>query len=414
VILNIDQVVVSRDRFREATGDMEALATSLARFGQLQPILVEEREDGRYELIAGYRRLTAHQMNGMTTIIAEIKSKLDLLMAKEMELEENIQREQMTWQEQQVALAELHKIKTQQDPNWTQAKTAVLADQRGQASIAEAIKITNAMKLFPELANAKNKNQALKWLETKAQQIVRVQEVKGNTIDYEDIAPKIWLGDSVDLIKQVPDESFHAVITDPPFGVDYGERVSGTVGSINSYEDDAKKYRRILTMVPDIYRTLKPNGFVVWFFGISWYSEVKEAFRAAGFTVDEIPIIWNRSEGRTFTNVPDHYFAKGYDVALHAFKGDPKLVKRGHNVVTIAPVEASERDFVVERPVELYEHFIKAFTIPGERVADFFVGSGSCPAGCARTGRDFFGCELSEERRAGAIQKIKAYTPEKK
>jgi len=413
MILDITQVTVDRARFRDATGDMDDLATSLARFGQLQPILVEEREDGKYELIAGYRRLTACQMNGQKTILAEARGAMDVLMAKEMELEENIQREQMSWQEEEAAIAEIHAIRAARDPNWTQSKTAIMLGERGQAAVAEAVKITNAMKLFPELADAKNKNQALKWLDTKVKNIGRAIEVKQNPKNYAAIEEKIWLGDSVDLIKKVPDASFDAVITDPPFGVDYGDRVAGSVGSLTSYQDDATAYRRLLSMAPDIYRTLKPNGFLVWFFGISWYSEVKLAFQSAGFTVDEIPLIWNRSEGRTFTNVPDHYFAKGYDVAIHAFKGDPKIVKRGPNVVSILPVETKDRDFVVERPVELYEHYIKALTIPGQRVADFFVGSGSCPAGCARTDRDYFGIELNPERRAGAIQKIKAYTPDK-
>jgi DNA modification methylase len=122
--------------------------------------------------------------------------------------------------------------------------------------------------------------------------------------------------------------------------------------------------------------------------------------------------MWDRSDGRTFTNTPDHFFCKGYDVALHAIKGNAKLAKQGRsNVFRIPPVAASERDFLVERPIELYEELIKHLTIPGEVVADFFAGSGSCPAAAARLARGYFAIDKDQERRAGAIKKIKANTP---
>jgi DNA modification methylase len=68
---------------------------------------------------------------------------------------------------------------------------------------------------------------------------------------------------------------------------------------------------------------------------------------------------------------------------------------------------------LVERPVELYAELIKHLTIPGEVVADFFAGSGSCPAAAHSLGRDFFAVEKNPERRAAAIQKTKAYAPSK-
>jgi DNA modification methylase len=168
-------------------------------------------------------------------------------------------------------------------------------------------------------------------------------------------------------------------------------------------------------MAPEMFRTLKPNGFLVFFYGMSWHNEVHQAFIDAGFAVDYAPVIWDRSDGRTFTTRPDHFFTRGYDVALYARKGDAKIVQQGKpNILRIPPVENSDKEALVERPVELYAELIQRLTIKGERVADFFVGSGSCPAAAASLGRDFFGCELSSERRALALKKIAAYTPESK
>jgi len=409
--VKLSEVKITRPRLPRPIGDMEAMAQSIATFGLLQPIIL----DNDYELIAGFRRYTAHQMNGETEIEAIFRGDLDELDAREIELEENLMRENLDWKSKNDSLALLHELKTSRDPNWTQTKTAVAAGITRQADISDALKLNNAMKLFPELAGAKDKKQALKWLEMKVTNIARQVDVKDNPDAYGTVEQNIWEGDSTSLIEVVDDESFHAIITDPPFGVDYDKRMAGTSGEMSSYQDDAASYLRILGMAPQMYRVLKPNGFVIFFFGMSWYQLVVDKFRDAGFTVDPIPVIWDRSDGRTFTNVPDHFFTKGYDVALHAVKGNAKLAQQGRpNVLRIPPVIASERDLLVERPVDLYAELIRRLTIPGEVVADFFVGSGSCPAAAASLGRGYFGIELDPERRAVAIQKIKAHTPEKK
>lgn len=412
LILDPHSVVIPPDRFREARPErVEALAASFLKFGQLEPIGVRQMEEFKVELVYGLHRLLSCRANG-SPISAIVVGTEDELLLREMELEENLMREMMHFMDVQKALVKLHEMKIARDPNWTQAKTAALVDERGQAAVAEAVKIVKMAEMFPEIATAKNKRQALSWASAKAKQVMRVHEVKDGVIDYSDIESKIVLGDSVEVIKSVANESFHAIITDPPFGIDYDSRKAGTQGSISDYQDDEGSYRKLLSMAPDLYRVLKHDGWLVWFFGMSWYGECKQVFRDAGFTVDELPIVWNRSSGRCHTNRPDRYFSRGYDVALHCFKGDPQIIQRGKpNVLTIDPVETKDRDFLVERPVELYAELIRRLTVPGETVADFFVGSGSCPAAAASLGRDYFGVEQSAERRAGAITKIRAHTP---
>ena len=62
--------------------------------------------------------------------------------------------------------------------------------------------------------------------------------------------------------------------------------------------------------------------------------------------------------------------------------------------------------------MELYQEFIRRLTVEGEVVLDLFVGSGSCPAAAASLKRQYLGVELSAERRAVAVKKIQAWTPE--
>lgn len=411
-MVDIDSIIVKADRFREANGQkVEDIAGSLLRFGQLQPIIIDRDNT----LVDGLHRLTATRANGSRVIAAIFRDEVDEYFLREMELEANLQRQELTWQERERAIAMLHKLKTERDPNWNQQKTQQVVGAARQADVSEAVQLTKMMEVFPELAKAKSKNQALSWMKSKAKTIVRAQEVKDNVIDFEGIEKKIVLGNSIEVIKTIPDESFNAIITDPPFGINYDRRKEGTSGSLTDYKDDEESYRKLLSMAPDLYRVLKKDGWLVWFFGISWYQEVKETFKAAGFTVDEIPIIWDRSDGRAFTIRPDRYFGRVYDVALHCIKGDPQMVQRSKpNIIKVPPVGNDERELMVERPVELYAELIRRLTVPGEIVADFFVGSGSCPAAAASTGRDYFGVELNPERRAYALNKIKAHTPDGK
>lgn len=398
------------ERFRDANPErVEAIAESFLRFGQLQPIIV----DKDLMLVDGLHRLQAAIANS-SEVAAIYRDEVDELFLREIELEVNIQREEMTWLDEQQAIAELHELKMARNPeSWTQKATSETLGSGRQADVAEALTIVKMAELFPEIAKAKSKHQALSWAKTKAKSMLRVEALKNSTIDYSQIESKVLLGNSVELIKSFAPNSIHAVITDPPFGIDYNLRTEGTEGSLTSYQDSEADYLQLLGMAEDLYRVIKPNGWLVWFLGITWYERAKVTFRNAGFVVDEIPIIWDRRDGHCFTSRPDRYFTRSYDIALHCLKGSPELVQRGKtNIISVPPVEGKERETQVERPLGLYSELIQRLTVPGELVADFFVGSGSCLAAAALLGRDFIGCELSPERRAYAITKIKANLPE--
>lgn len=405
-MMEIEEIVVEDDRFRGATGDMEGLVNSFKKFGQLTPIIVDNKT-----LIAGFRRLTAAKQLGWTQIWVAQRESMSKLEQKEVELEENIQREQMTWQEKVKAVAQLDSLKKQLDPNWSQLMTAEVAGMERQR-VNEAVRLAQMLEIFPELQDAKSIHQARSWALAKVAGVTRVKEVKDNPADFGPLEERIQLGDSVELIKQIPAGSFHFILTDPPFGIDYDNRKAGTDQAVTAYKDDKESYERILGMAPDLYRVLRDNGWLVWFLGPTWYERAKLAFREVGFTVDEIPIIWDRSDGRCYTARPDRYFARGYDMALHCLKGEPQVIQRNKpNIIRVSPVASDERDALVERPVELYQELIRRLTVEGEIVADFFTGSGSVLAAAASLKRGYFGIELDPARRSLAMKKVLAYTP---
>jgi ParB family chromosome partitioning protein len=73
---------------------LEELAASIRQVGIVQPLTVRETGDGRYQLIAGERRLRAARMAGLTHVPAYIRTADDTAML-EMALVENIQREDL-------------------------------------------------------------------------------------------------------------------------------------------------------------------------------------------------------------------------------------------------------------------------------------------------------------------------------
>ncbi len=81
-------------RTRFDSQSLEELAASIRQVGIVVPLTVRETGAGRYQLIAGERRLRAARMAGLTHVPAYIRTADDTAML-EMALVENIQREDL-------------------------------------------------------------------------------------------------------------------------------------------------------------------------------------------------------------------------------------------------------------------------------------------------------------------------------
>ena len=73
---------------------LEELSESIKSHGVLQPLLLSEKKDGGYEIIAGERRYRAAEMAGLMKVPAIVK-KFNDIEKVEVSLIENIQREQL-------------------------------------------------------------------------------------------------------------------------------------------------------------------------------------------------------------------------------------------------------------------------------------------------------------------------------
>ena len=114
--------------------ELRELAESLKNNGLVQPPTVRKNEAGRWELIAGERRLRAAQLAGWTKIQVTVKQ-VDNLTAAAMTTTENLQREDLNPIEEAVS------YKTLQDQfNLTQQEVADRVG-KGRATVANATRL---------------------------------------------------------------------------------------------------------------------------------------------------------------------------------------------------------------------------------------------------------------------------------
>lgn len=93
-----------REHFDEEA--LQELADSITTQGVVQPIVVRQRADSRYEIVAGERRWRASQKAGLSKVPAVVK-KFDDQTAAAVSLIENIQRENLNPLEESTALKRL-------------------------------------------------------------------------------------------------------------------------------------------------------------------------------------------------------------------------------------------------------------------------------------------------------------------
>ena len=121
-----------RREFKDS--ELQELAESLKNNGLVQPPTVRKNEHGRYELIAGERRLRAAQLAGWRKIRVTVVEADDLTAAA-MTTTENIQREDLNPIEEAVA------YKTLQDKfSLTQQQVAELVG-KGRATVANSTRL---------------------------------------------------------------------------------------------------------------------------------------------------------------------------------------------------------------------------------------------------------------------------------
>ncbi len=84
--------ILRSGKVRQELGDIESLADSIRQHGVLTAVLVERREDGGFELVAGFRRVAAAEAAGLDHIPAVVREAMTGVQRVSDQLAENDDR----------------------------------------------------------------------------------------------------------------------------------------------------------------------------------------------------------------------------------------------------------------------------------------------------------------------------------
>jgi DNA modification methylase len=413
-IIGVDQFYVPENRQRQTFNEkaLQDLASSILGKGLLHPPVVRRTDQG-FALVAGERRYRAilglHDLgipfrcDGHSIspgfIPVTLLEELDELGYQEAELEENVIREDLTWQEKASAIAALHDLRVGQAASRGEVQTLKATAAEIQArplETAQTSPVSDAVIVAkhladPDVAKAKSTKEALKVIEKKA--AVAHREVLAKQFDLSKTSHTLHHGDSFAFSMTLADKSFDVMIGDPPYGIG-ADSFGSMAGEAHSYADDvdyAMECYRMLAVQG--FRTIKEKGHCYIFLDPRHWSEVSFEFVMAGWDVWPTPLIWSKGNG--MLPRPDHGPRRTYEMMLFATKGGKKVHKVGGDVFNFPLV--SDRDHGAQKPVPLYKEMLLRTSAPGDSALDLFAGSGTILPACNDLRMTATICERSDE-----------------
>ena len=184
---------------------LQELADSIKEHGVLQPILVIEKPQGGYELIAGERRLRASKLAGISTIPALVKT-LDEQEKLEIAIIENIQRENLNPLEEAFSYRRLI-----DEFGLTQQLVAEKVG-KSRSAVANTIRLLELPEAAKEaLSNGKissGQARALLSLKSEAEQLDALKSILGEKISVRDLEQTVRQKNPISNLKKDPNLSY--------------------------------------------------------------------------------------------------------------------------------------------------------------------------------------------------------------
>lgn len=230
---------------------------------------------------------------------------------------------------------------------------------------------------------------------------------------------KIYLGDCLDVMKEIPDKSISMILCDLPYGT-----TACSWDTIIPFEPLWEQYKRII----------KPNGAIVLtasqpFTSALVMSNIKmfkyewiwDKDRPTGFALankmplkvhENILVFYNKQptyNAQKWKGRPNHPTSKnnkGKDMLMTTRGSQPELnnpsIDLSGNKFPISIIyekKAGSMKFIhpTQKPVVLCEYLIKTYTNEGDLVLDNCAGSGTTGVACINTKRNYILIEKEEE-----------------
>lgn len=399
-IIPRSQIKIRPDRQRKEFDEaaLVSLSQSIANVGLINPLVVEATPEGTF-LIAGERRFRALELLSLTLSAFRHATQevpvdhlpviyfndLSELQREEIELEENVQRQDLSWQERVAAIARLDALRKKQSPEHTTRETAaevfgvLEADAAQTAATTRALVLAKAAQRDPEIASAKTEREAYKLLARKEER-VRFEALALSSAQTPIHARhKIFQADCLDWMAREPDGKYQIILTDPPYGMGadtFGDAAGKLSGIEHHYDDSADGTRKLLApWLEQSYRIAAENAFLFLWCDIDLFHWLRDQATLAGWKPHRTPFINVKREGGRVP-WPSQGPRRCYEICLYAIKGNRPA--RGI-VRDVFESTLSERNYGhgAQKPVEAYEYLLRMVAQPQDIALDTFAGTGT-------------------------------------
>lgn len=408
MLIPIELIDIPPERQRKDLGDINALANSLASsIGQITPIVVAETE-GRFTLIAGERRLTAAKQLAWSSIEAVFKSDLSESELVLIELEENIRRKQLEWQEEVAAVAKY--AQTLKAPNDIVGKALGIAGQ----SVGRMITVFEAMQDNPALVKAPSWSSAYQMHQTVVQRktsaafeamrsapvplsegLPSLAEFKPKPATQEIVsvtplkvtpAPRPFLAKTQDFLEWAPNYigmRFNLIHCDFPYGLNMDKAPLQNSGARwdtidQRYPDSPELFDKLCRAFFDNQdRFIAEAAHCIFWLTPRNYGKIASRFAHFGWAVSEFPLIWHKSDNAGIAPDVRRWPRRTYEMAVFASRGDNRIVKVKAASYSGPTANSTGEYHLSEKPAAMLAHFLEMVVDSTTRVLDPTCGSGT-------------------------------------
>lgn len=415
-----DTEIRKRQRSAMDKTKLAELKESIADKGILHPpVYWQDPKTQKWVLTAGERRSEAMRLlhaEGRSfthegTVVApgmipitRLSDVLDEIARFEVELDENVRRDDLTWQDRVRAYADLHAMRQQSNPKQTQMDTARELIDRGLAKtiggarlhMKEATLIADHLD-NEKIAMARNPAEALSLVYKLEEEKVTAALVR-RRLAVAPSASSIALkhGSCLDVLDGLDSDMADLILTDPPYGLGAsGAGFRGRTVHHHNYEDTKENAQKIArAILTEGFRICKTRANIFMFCDIDLFDWLKSTASNMGWSPFRRPLIWQKSESEGMAPWGGSGPRITTEFILFATKGQRGLNASPIDVFNVKRVSRSERIHAAEKPVELLKTLIQCSTLPGDFVLDPCAGSGSTLVAAKELKRTGLGIEF--------------------
>lgn len=401
-LIPISSIIVERGARQRKSLDTSVakLKESIAKLGLIHPPVVTRE----CVLVAGESRLEACKQLGWLEIPVQYADEIDPLMLHLLELEENIKRTDLSWQEETAAVEAYHELQKQINPGWSAQKTAESLGVT-HTTVNKQLEVARAIKSqVPGVADADKFSTAHGITARKNERIKASATLELPTVDL--MAPTISV-DTKPLVKRranllnmsfldfQSELPFNFIHCDFPYGVNIGDKKGQSAAKeTGTYEDTPEVYFELLDGLGKL-NCIAESAHLMFWFSMDFYTETKKILEAQGWRVNPFPLIWYKSDNSGILPDKDRGPRRIYETAFIASRGDRLIVRPTSNVVA-SPVT---REFhTSEKPFAMLSNFFRMFVDETTVMLDPTAGSANSVKAAETLGAQFsLGLEINTE-----------------